>query len=72
MGDYIVCPNKRNTPRLDVRVCREKCVSKGDCDAYSAYLKICVKEQEIPSLPEAPALPLGRGGENPLSPLQKA
>ena len=36
---YIWCQKKRNHPRLDIRVCKEKCDLKDDCNEYQEYLK---------------------------------
>jgi hypothetical protein len=48
MVDYIVCQKKRNSPRLNVRVCQEKCPFRDECKEYLNYLKISVKQKEIP------------------------
>jgi hypothetical protein len=39
MAEYIVCHSKRNSPRLNVRICQEKCPLKDECKEYMAYLK---------------------------------
>jgi hypothetical protein len=44
MADYIVCHRKRNSPRLNVRICQEKCPFKEDCKEYMAYLKMSVHQ----------------------------
>ena len=36
MADYIFCTKKKNTPRIDVRIC-EKCLYKEKCQEYLAY-----------------------------------
>jgi|GEM_PF-1258087 len=50
MADYIVCPNKRNAPRVNVLVCRERCSMNNECPAYAAHLSISLTE-ESPPLP---------------------
>lgn len=39
MADYIVCQKKRNSPRLSIRICMEKCPDKDNCTEYQAALK---------------------------------
>jgi hypothetical protein len=39
MADYIVCQKKRNSPRLSIRICLEKCPDKDKCTEYQANLK---------------------------------
>ena len=34
MVDYIVCPKKRNSPRLNIRICEAKCKERHQCEAY--------------------------------------
>lgn len=36
MPDYIVCRRKRNNPRIDVRVCEQKCPLKEECKDYTS------------------------------------
>lgn len=48
MADYIVCHRKRNSPRLNVRVCREKCPYKENCKEYLDYLKMRVPDSNAP------------------------
>jgi len=48
MADYIVCHRKRNSPRLNVRVCQEKCPFREDCKAYMDYLKMHVHKSNGP------------------------
>jgi hypothetical protein len=61
MTDYIVCLRKRNSPRLSVRICKEKCPFKDTCKEYLAYQKMSVKPEQVPvphdSTPVAAALP---------------
>jgi len=47
MADYIVCPNKRNAPRINVLVCRERCPMAKECPAYAAHLAIAVHEDSL-------------------------
>jgi len=35
----IVCNSKRNHPRMDVRVCEQKCNLRHGCTAYVRHLK---------------------------------
>lgn len=37
MADYIFCTKKKNTPRIDVRICEKKCLYKEECREYLAY-----------------------------------
>jgi hypothetical protein len=54
MADYIVCPNKRSAPRMNVLVCREKCSSVEDCPAYNAFEKIIPVGANPLTLPAGP------------------
>ena len=36
MSQYIVCYKKRNNPRMDIRVCEQKCPVKEDCKEFTA------------------------------------
>jgi len=36
MSQYIVCYKKRNNPRMDIRVCEQKCPVKEDCKDFTA------------------------------------
>ncbi len=56
MADYIVCQKKRNTPRIDVRICEKKCPLKEACEAYKAYLRQTFDHRQIPVSPETPPL----------------
>jgi hypothetical protein len=55
MAHYIVCHKKRNAPRLDVRVCQQKCPLKNECQSYLAYVKPPVDKEEIPLGKDSPA-----------------
>jgi hypothetical protein len=37
MADYLFCTRKKNTPRIDVRICEKKCPYKEECKEYLAY-----------------------------------
>jgi hypothetical protein len=39
MGDYIYCLRKKNNPRMDVRICQEKCPLNDQCLEFVAYQK---------------------------------
>lgn len=54
MTDYIVCHKKRNAPRINVRICQEKCPLKNECPEYSSYLKMSASQKPIPVSAEAP------------------
>ena len=61
MTKYIVSHKKRNSPRLNVRICQEKCPLKDDCKEYLAYQKMSVQAGQVPvsqdSAPVVMALP---------------
>ena len=48
MSFYIVCYKKRNNPRMDVRICQEKCDLKDDCKEYLSFYEVAVQENENP------------------------
>jgi len=48
MADYIVCPNKRNAPRMNILVCRERCPMKEDCSVYNAHIEIPLRRENLP------------------------
>ena len=52
MTDYIVCHKKRNSPRLNVRICEERCEYKNDCKEYLDYLRLPVNQKPLPLSPE--------------------
>jgi hypothetical protein len=52
MSDYIVCHRKRNAPRINVRLCHEKCPFRNDCKEYMDYLKVTVIHKPIPVSPQ--------------------
>ncbi len=55
MADYIVCHNKRNSPRLNVRICQEKCPLKDECKEYLAYIKASADtKQALPLVEDMP------------------
>lgn len=45
MSHYIVCHKKRNNPRMNVRICQEKCHSKETCKAYISYHKLEIQNK---------------------------
>ena len=49
MAGYIVCPNKRNAPRVNVLVCRERCPMKEQCPAYIEHVEIRLTESTLSS-----------------------
>ncbi len=49
MTGYIVCPNKRSAPRVNVLVCRERCPMKEECPAYAAYVEMLLTETALSS-----------------------
>lgn len=58
MAGYIVCHKKRNTPRINVRICQEKCLLKNECQDYLSYLKVSVSQKPIPVSAEVPPVAL--------------
>ena len=40
MSCYIVCHQKINNPRMDVRICEKKCSLKESCKDYISYCKV--------------------------------
>ena len=36
MPHYIVCYRKRNNPRMDIRICEQKCPMKQECKEFLA------------------------------------
>jgi hypothetical protein len=52
MADYIVCHSKRNSPRLNVRICQEKCPLKDECKEYLSYLKASAEKKQALALME--------------------
>lgn len=61
MTEYIVCLKKRNSPRLNVRICQEKCPFRDDCKEYLAYQKLSILPSQVSvshdSTPVVMALP---------------
>lgn len=47
MSDYIVCPHKRNAPRVNVLVCRERCPLNKECEAYGQHLSFSLTENPL-------------------------
>lgn len=48
MTAYIVCPSKRNAPRMNIAVCTTRCSAKEECSAYKAYLEALLVETTPP------------------------
>jgi len=48
MSIYIVCRKKRNNPRMDVRICREKCALKHDCEEFISFHRVADLNKDIP------------------------
>ena len=46
MSQYIVCYKKRNNPRMDIRVCEQKCPVKEECKEFTAS-----RDQQFDPLP---------------------
>lgn len=59
MSHYIVCQRKRNTPRMDVRICEKKCPIKEDCREYIAYHKIVTNDKPVVLKPEPLPMEMG-------------
>jgi hypothetical protein len=55
MTEYLVCTRKRNAPRLDIRVCRERCAFKDQCREYTTRLKNPTKDSPASLSQETPA-----------------
>ena len=58
MADYIVCRKKRNSPRLNVRICQEKCPFKHECKEYQAYVALSVNPKRVMASPKTQSLVL--------------
>ena len=50
MSQYIVCYKKRNNPRMDIRVCEQKCPMKEECKEFMAS-----RDQQFDPLPSTPS-----------------
>ena len=59
MTHYIVCHRKSNNPRVDVRICQEKCPFQDNCKEYISYLKILVQNRNVPLPTEHQSVGLG-------------
>lgn len=46
MSFYIVCHQKRNNPRMDVRICQRKCDLKDDCEDYVSFHKVEARNKD--------------------------
>ena len=60
MTCYIVCHRKSSNPRMDVRICQQKCKAKDDCKGYIAYTT-CLDQHKVPGPSDAKSPPLGLG-----------
>jgi hypothetical protein len=58
MSNYIVCHQKRNNPRMDVRICQAKCDLKDDCKEYISYVKFLVQDKNPALSTDPPAMGL--------------
>ena len=38
MAEFIVCHKKRNTPRINVRICQAKCPQKNECKDFLSHM----------------------------------
>ena len=38
MASYIVCQRKRNLPRIDVRICEQRCPERDVCREFQSFL----------------------------------
>ena len=47
MSYYIVCHNKRNNPRMDIRICQKKCDQKDICKEFIASSKILAQNSHV-------------------------
>ncbi len=59
MTNYIICHKKRNTPRLSVTICEEKCPHKDQCKEYLAYSNVGIKQTPTHVPSEATPVALG-------------
>ncbi len=50
MTEYIVCHRKRNAPRINIRVCREKCPSSGTCRDFLAWTQAARAHEAVPAM----------------------
>ena len=58
MPDYIVCHKKRNNPRMDIRVCEQKCLLKEECKDYRSRQKTAPQPEGIPLTTASPSVEL--------------
>jgi hypothetical protein len=49
MADYIFCMRKKNTPRIDIRICEKKCPYKEVCREYLAYQSRSDDQSSVPT-----------------------
>ena len=53
MSLYIVCQKKRNNPRMNIRICQNKCSLKDDCQEYLASKNGLSKTEDVAVYPES-------------------
>jgi hypothetical protein len=58
MADYIVCHKKRNNPRMDVRICENRCSLKEECEEFLAHHEIAPPQKEIAPKPDPSSIEL--------------
>ena len=47
MADYLFCTRKKNTPRIDVRICQNRCTYKEECREYLAYRRRSEEQSSV-------------------------
>jgi hypothetical protein len=45
LASYILCQRKRNLPRIDVRICQERCPERDACQEFRAFQARLVSAQ---------------------------
>ena len=48
MSYYIVCHQKRNNPRMDIRICQKKCNLKDNCKDYMSHNESVILNKVLP------------------------
>ncbi|MBW2029550.1 MAG: hypothetical protein JRH06_05760 [Deltaproteobacteria bacterium] len=59
MPYYIVCNKKRNNPRIDVRICKNKCPDKQDCKAFRIFCEMLISDKNAALAEELPSAAVG-------------
>lgn len=49
MSHYIVCHQKRNNPRVDIRICEKKCPKKDTCQEYLSNYRVLLQNAANPT-----------------------